>query len=426
MSSTTLPSAPLYTKDALNQDIADLLAIIPEVEPFTYLVPMRVDPKLDTAAMSQKELIFGEAFMDKLTPAERKGVILHEIWHAALCHATDDYPIEPGDHRLRNMAMDIVINQKIKDYANRGYSIELPTYEGMYNPPLGYRLADAAYEGMSWCEVYEILRLTAPEDCNKVIYATFDEHECSPGEDTAKKGATIVGGQLKRNAKAAMDAHDSIKAGQSPLTSAGTEHGGGMGVSGGTPAMVSWQDKLRDVLISVCVRGGVSWQKIDRRAFAMSHGETYQASRTQYEPSLPKTRILLDTSGSMCDIIGSAIKDIANILRSLNCMNVEILLYDTQVCDTIVLMDNGHVLDDPTDWTAVSGGGGTNVRDALVSLQMTNDLNDLNDLIMVITDGQDELTAFDLAVRPAVWIVYGNNSGDTGVTIHIQEDMLDD
>ena len=426
MSSTTLPSAPLYTKDALNQDIADLLAIIPEVEPFTYLVPMRVDPKLDTAAMSREELIFGEAFMDKLTPAERKGVILHEIWHAALCHATDDYPIEPGDHRLRNMAMDIVINQKIKDYANRGYSIELPTYEGMYNPPLGYRLADAAYEGMSWCEVYEILRLTAPEDCNKVIYATFDEHECSPGEDKsrAKKGATIV--VLKRNAKAAMDAHDSIKAGQSPLTSAGTEHGGGMDVSGGTPAMVSWQDKLRDVLISVCVRGGVSWQKIDRRAFAMSHGETYQASRTQYEPSLPKTRILLDTSGSMCDIIGSAIKDIANILRSLNCMNVEILLYDTQVCDTIVLMDNGHVLDDPTDWTAVSGGGGTNVRDALVSLQMTNDLNDLNDLIMVITDGQDELTAFDLAVRPAVWIVYGNNSGDTGVTIHIQEDMLDD
>ena len=152
----------------------------------------------------------------------------------------------------------------------------------------------------------------------------------------------------------------------------------------------------------------------------MSHGETYQASRTQYEPSLPKTRILLDTSGSMRDTIGSAIKDIANILRSLNCMNVEILLYDTQVCDTIVLVDNGHVLDDPADWTSVSGGGGTNVRDALVSLQMTNDLT------MVITDGQDELTAFDLAVRPAVWIVYGDNFGDTGVTIHIQEDVLDD
>ena len=422
MSSTTLPSAPLYTKDALNQDIADLLAIIPEVEPFTYLVPMRVDPKLGTAAMSRKELIFGEAFMDKLTPAERKGVILHEIWHAALCHATDDYPIELGDHRLRNMAMDIVINQKIKDYASRGYSIELPTYEGMYNPPLGYRPEDAAYEGMSWCEVYEILKLTAPEDRNKVIYATFDEHEheCSPGEGgmtnmpNGANGATIV--VLKRNAKAAMDAHDSIKAGQSPLTSAGTEHGDGINVFGGTPARVSWQDKLRDVLVSTCVRGGVSWQKIDRRAFAMSHGETYQASRIQYEPSLPKTRILLDTSGSMCDIIGSAIKDIANILRSLNCMNVEILLYDTQVCDTIVLVDNGHVVDDPADWTSVSGGGGTNVRDALVSLQMTNDLT------MVITDGQDELTAFDLAVRPAVWIVYGNNSGDTGVTIHIKEE----
>ena len=81
MSSTTLPSAPLYTKDALNQDIADLLAIIPEVEPFTYLVPMRVDPKLDTATMSQKELIFGEAFMDKLTPAERKGVIVSVSTH---------------------------------------------------------------------------------------------------------------------------------------------------------------------------------------------------------------------------------------------------------------------------------------------------------------------------------------------------------
>jgi hypothetical protein len=124
----------------------------------------------------------------------------------------------------------------------------------------------------------------------------------------------------------------------------------------------------------------------------------------------------------MRDTIGSAIKDIANILRSLNCMNVEILLYDTQVCDTIVLVDNGHVLDDPADWTSVSGGGGTSVRDALVSLQMTNDLNDLNDLIMVITDGQDELTAFDLAVRPAVWIVYGDNFGDTGVTIDIQEE----
>lgn len=31
------------------------------------------------------------------------------------------------------------------------------------------------------------------------------------------------------------DTHDSIKAGQSPLTSAGTEHGAGMDVSGDTP-----------------------------------------------------------------------------------------------------------------------------------------------------------------------------------------------
>lgn len=386
-----------YTEQNLQADTAALLSLVPEVEPFTFLVPMRVVSDIETAAATPKELLFGDDFMSSLNKAERMGLVLHEIWHVALCHMTDPYPAQ--DAKRANMAKDIVINQKIKDYVDKGYPFALPTGQGLYNPPLGWREEDKKYAGMSWQQVYELLY--ANHASNQQSGKSFDGHEVDPSQHTT---------MVESNATAACQMHDDIQANG---RNASNQHGSSMDVVAAEHSKIPWQDKLRDVLTSVCVRGGMSWQRINRRVFATT--QTYEPSRTQYEPKLPRTRILLDTSGSMYSVVGTALQDIAQILRTLNCMDVEVLLYDTAVCDTIPIVDNGYIIEDPSDWTRVCGGGGTSVRSALSSLEM------LPVLTMVMTDGEDNLTASDLAVRPDIWMVYGYNTGDTGVTIHIED-----
>ncbi|MBX5450217.1 DUF2201 family putative metallopeptidase [Thermogemmatispora sp.] len=68
---------------------------------------IRVSESVDTAMTDGRSIIFNPTFWQKLTPAERLGVLTHEVLHVALQHVPRR---GQRDAQLWNIAADIVVN----------------------------------------------------------------------------------------------------------------------------------------------------------------------------------------------------------------------------------------------------------------------------------------------------------------------------
>jgi predicted metal-dependent peptidase len=71
------------------------------------MAPVVITESLDTAATDGDRLYFNPTFLQSLKPAERDGLIVHEVLHAALLHVTRRGSRQP---LLWNIACDIVVN----------------------------------------------------------------------------------------------------------------------------------------------------------------------------------------------------------------------------------------------------------------------------------------------------------------------------
>lgn len=98
------------------------------------------DKLIDTACVTidpntmQMFLMFNNDFWDKLTPAEREGVLHHEIMHIAYDHLSmlENYP----DKKTANVAMDIEINQIVgkQNLPKEGCFLDEPPFKDMNMP----------------------------------------------------------------------------------------------------------------------------------------------------------------------------------------------------------------------------------------------------------------------------------------------------
>ena len=98
------------------------------------------NPDIATAATDGERVYFNPAFLNRLTPAELDGVMLHEVLHAALLH---NQRRRERDPYLWNIAADIVVNGIILEQSG----LKLPA-----NPVI-----DATLEKYPVEEVYQIL-----------------------------------------------------------------------------------------------------------------------------------------------------------------------------------------------------------------------------------------------------------------------------
>lgn len=94
-----------------------------------------------TAATDGRDLFFNVAFWNSLTPAQRLGLLAHEVLHAALLHVVRRGPRDP---LLWNIAADIVVN---------GIILSQPGFE----LPAGH-LREQKLEHLSVEEVYHLLQ----------------------------------------------------------------------------------------------------------------------------------------------------------------------------------------------------------------------------------------------------------------------------
>ena len=106
-----------------------------------------IDEDVPTACTNGRDEKYGRAFVDELTDAELRGLVLHENYHKLYSHLTTWRHLYDIDPQLSNVACDYVINLKIMDDNKDGFAT-LP--EG--------GLIDEKYRDMDTAQVFNILR----------------------------------------------------------------------------------------------------------------------------------------------------------------------------------------------------------------------------------------------------------------------------
>ncbi len=103
-------STPIEKSAAEEQIAASLMRVrlrAPFYATLTLFADYKVTEKVQTAATDGRDIYVNPQFFAALSPAERDGVLLHEVLHAALLHVTRRMS---RDRLLWNIAADIVVN----------------------------------------------------------------------------------------------------------------------------------------------------------------------------------------------------------------------------------------------------------------------------------------------------------------------------
>ena len=374
-----------YTVTDYNNDIDTLLGIAGYIEPILMLLPVRLDNAVVTAAVSNKEIILSPKFMSMLTPRERYFVLLHECKHLEYGHVTD--VVDGLDPETVNKAMDSVINQHIID--DFGVFVDVP--ELAVKPRSFYTDRD-----VSWREVYDILKERG-EDGSGAGGKPFDVHIIEADGQASD--------ELKASVAQAKIQSEAIKNGLSPMSTAGTSAGrADIDASQVRLSKYDWTSRLDDLLATIEKRDSPTWQRVDRRAFA--HGRIEQ-SRTRRVQCLPDIDVYVDTSGSNVENAGQLMGDLIRVIKQRDIKSLRIIPYDVQAYDPIEVSSAEDIP------TLLEGGGGTSIMNALEGA-------DTMRTIIVMTDGEDNMSCVGVEAKPSVWVVYGTSEvGGTGITVHV-------
>jgi predicted metal-dependent peptidase len=139
----------LTVEQRLNKAVIDIMA-----EPHYYAIApvlmigdKSVCDKTPTAYTNGRDEVYGRKFVEGLTDAELRFLVLHEAYHKMYRHITTWRHLYEDNARLANMACDYVINVKLVDGDDGKKFIVMPKVG----------LLDTKYRDMDSAQVYHLL-----------------------------------------------------------------------------------------------------------------------------------------------------------------------------------------------------------------------------------------------------------------------------
>ena len=342
---------------------------------------------------------YGRAFVESLSDAELRFLVLHENYHKLYQHLTTWKHLYNEDPRLANMACDYVINLKIFDDNTDGFAIM---------PSAG--CIDSKYAGMDSAQVFLELKENGKGEGG-------EEGEEGEGggaggggmDDHDWDGAQELGAQEKQ--ELARDIDEAVRQGALVAGQMGT--GGDRELAELLEPQVDWREVLREFISTTCAGNDYStWQRPNRR----------YVSAGMYMPSgiseqIGELVIAIDTSGSIgVRELSAFLSEVKGICDAAHPSCVRLLYWDTQVCGDEKY--ELHELDDLTKSTKPVGGGGTDV--ACVPEHITKE-GISPQAVIVLTDGY-LWGDWGQWASPVLWCVMDNKQAkpDVGVTVHIK------
>lgn len=371
-----------------------------------------------TACTNGRDVKFGRAFVDSLTDAELRGLILHEEeGHKLYRHLTTWRWMYDEDPELANMACDYVINIKIYD-DNK--------HDGFAKLPDG-ALLDERYRGMDEAQVFRLLRDDPnhqPQPQGGGGDGDGDADDDGDGDgDGSGSGITLDshdwdGAQEMSESEQEelqRDIDEALR--QGAMVASKTGAGGARGYGELLEPQVDWREVLREFIQNTCTGSDyATYARPNRRL--MSQGIIMPSGVTDQVGELV---LAVDTSGSIGDVaLNAFLSEIKSICDTVKPDKVRLLYWGSSVVrDEVYDM---HELDDLVKSTKPYGGGGTDVN--CVTQYMTE--NRINpQAAVVLTDGY-LYSGWGEWSCPVLWTILNNKSAvpDTGKCVNITSEEM--
>ena len=314
---------------------------------------------LPTACTNGRDELYGRKFVDSLTDAEFRFLMLHECYHKMYRHLTTWQDLHKLNAGRANRACDYVINLKLEDMKLNGF-IKMPDGGCL----------DTKYRDMNAKQVFDLLEDDEDENGEGErgsLASSFDEHDWEGAQQLSAEEAEQL----------AKEIDEAVR--QGSMLAGKTGSGGNRDINELLQTKKDWRELLRDYVSTTCAGKDYStWKKPNRRFIGMDILMPSSISETMGE-----LLIAIDTSGSIGqNELTKFLTEIKGICDQVKPSKVRIVYWDTGVC--------GHEVYDEQDRdnivrsTKPMGGGGTDVE--CVPMYM-NEHGIKPELVIVLTDG---------------------------------------
>ena len=351
-----------------------------------------VDDKVPTACTNGRDEKYGRAFIETLSDAELRFLVLHECYHKLYKHLTTWRHLYDENARLANVACDYVINIKLTDDNADGFAAM---------PKVG--LLDAEYRGMDSAQVYNLLKQGGDDgDGGGGGSGTgLDDHDWEGAQDMTPE----EGKQLAR------DLDEAIR--QGALAAGKLGSGGDRMFEDLLKTKIDWREVLREFISTTCTGSDYStWRRPNRRFVSSGY---YMPSGVSEQ--VGELVIAADMSGSMTSALPRLFAEIKGICDQVKPDVVRLLYWDTEVCADEKYV--GAEVENLVNSTKPKGGGGTTVE--CVTEYMTQH-GVKPQAVVVLTDGYLG-GKWGTWPCPVLWCIVGNKNAvpDVGKYVHVED-----
>ena len=364
-----------------------------------------VDEKTKTACTNGRDEKYGRAFIETLSDAELRFLVLHECYHKLYRHLTTWVHLYRDNKHLANAACDYVINIKLTDDNRDGFAVM---------PKVG--LLDAKYRGMDSAQVYKLLKDEQQDDgqgqgkgegwgggdSGAPSETGLDEHDWEGAQDMT----------AEQTKELARDLDEAIR--QGALAAGKLGSGGDRMFEDLLETKIDWREVLREFISTTCTGSDYStWRRPNRRFVSSGY---YMPSGVSEQ--VGELVIAIDTSGSIGGReLATFLGEVKGICDQVNPDVVRLLYWDTEVCADEKYV--GTEVANITTSTKPEGGGGTNVE-CVPEYMASHGVKP--QAVIVLTDGYLGGSWGQWAC-PVLWCIVGNKNAvaDCGKTVHVED-----
>jgi len=381
-----------------------------------------VSDDVPTACTNGRDEIYGRAFVDSLTDAELRFVILHECYHKMYRHLITWKHLHDKNHNTANMSCDYNINGKLVDENREDGFAAMPrdadgNQIGLYDEQ--FRKPDG-----SWSDTAVIFKMLEQQQ-------NQPQGNESGGDDSQGTSSAQSQGQGQGQGQGFDDhdwegadnlSDDEVKDLEKEIDVAirqGSMIASKSGVTGNRlldelmQAKVDWREVLREFIQTTCTGNDYStWKRPNRRYIGAG---VYLPSGISEK--VDELVIAIDTSGSIPDSdLAVFLSEVQAICTTVKPDKVRILYWGHEVVGDESYAT--HELDTLAQSTRPKGGGGT-VVECVPEYMQRHQIKP--QATIIFTDGYvfGDWGTWDC---PTLWCVIDNQHAtpDNGKVVHIQ------
>ena len=363
-----------------------------------------VDDKVKTACTNGRDELYGRAFIETLSDAELRFLVLHECYHKLYRHLTTWRHLYDDNAQLANAACDYVINIKLTDDNKDGFAVM---------PKVG--LCDAKYRGMDSAQVYNLLRDEQQDSGAGGGNGSGDGDGAGAPSGTGLDDHDWEGAQgmtAEQTKELARDLDEAIR--QGALAAGKLGSGGDRMFDDLLETKIDWREALREFINTTCTGSDYStWRRPNRRFVSSGY---YMPSGVSEQ--VGELVIAIDTSGSIGGReLSKFLGEVKGICDQVRPDVVRLLYWDTEVCADEKYV--GTEVENIMNSTKPAGGGGTTVE--CVPEYMTQH-GVKPQAVVVLTDGYLG-GSWGTWACPVLWCIVGNRNArpDVGKYVHVED-----